>query len=136
MKKLAVAAFALLVAGCATIVKGTSQMVVVNTPGVPGATCVLTSPTIGSQTVVTPGSLTLKKGSENIAVRCTKACYQDGVGVIPSNFEGMAAGNVILGGVIGLGVDAATGAMNQYAPEVQVVMTRTSGCGAAPPARH
>ena len=34
----------------------------------------------------------------------------------------MSAGNVLLGGVIGLGVDAASGAMNKYPDIVTVAM--------------
>ena len=116
------------VAGCATLTKGSTQTVVVNTPGVSGAMCTLTSAAIGTQTVVTPASVTLKKGSDNISVRCSKECYEDSVGTLPSSLEGMTAGNVLLGGVIGLGVDAATGAMNNYAPEVQVAMTKSKSC--------
>ena len=118
--------------GCSTIVKGTTQTVAVNTPGVEGATCVLHSSVIGSRSVITPATITLEKSKEAITVRCTKECYTDSGGIIPSNFEGMSAGNIILGGIIGLGVDAASGAMNQYAPEVQIVMTKIDGCGRAP----
>jgi hypothetical protein len=126
-------AFAL--AACASITKGTTQVVAVNTPGVAGATCTLTSEAIGSQVVVTPGAVTLEKSKESVAVKCTKECYIDGGGVIASNMEAMTAGNIILGGVIGLGVDAASGAMNKYTPEIQVVMTPIQGCrvpGASP----
>jgi hypothetical protein len=124
------------VAGCATITKGTTQMVAVNTPGAPGATCTLTSGSIGSQTVETPAAVTLQKGRDNVSVQCSKECYQDGVGVIASSVEGMAAGNILVGGVIGLGVDAASGAMNSYVPEVQIVMAPIPGCrppGSPPP---
>lgn len=127
-------AFAL--AACATLTKGTTQVVAVNTPGVAGATCTLSSEAIGSQLIVTPGTVTLEKSKESIAVKCTKECYVEDGGVIASNMEGMTAGNIILGGVIGLGVDAASGAMNKYTPEIQVVMTPIQGCrpaGAAPP---
>ena len=117
-------------AACATITKGTTQVVAVNTPGVAGATCTLTSSAIGSRVVVTPATTSLEKGQDAIAVRCTKECYLDGAGVIASNMEGMTAGNIILGGVIGLGVDAASGAMNKYTPEIQVVMTPIQGCRA------
>jgi hypothetical protein len=87
--------------------------------------------------VVTPATITLQKGGSNIAVRCTKDCYLDGVGTIPSVLEGMAAGNVIMGGVVGLGVDAASGAMNNYAPDIQVAMTPDPACRApAPPPRR
>jgi len=113
--------------GCATITRGTTQQVSVNTPGVPGATCTLTSSSVGVKTVVTPSVVTLEKGQESVAVRCTKAGFQDGVGIIPSNIEGMTAGNIVLGGVIGLGVDAASGAMNKYSPQIDIIMHRTSG---------
>jgi hypothetical protein len=138
MWRLFVIASCIVLVSCATIAKGTTQIVAVNTPGVPDATCTLISPTIGAQTVVTPGTLTLKKGSDNISVRCTKACYQDGNGIIPSSLEETTAGNIIVGGVIGVGVDFATGAMNKYTPEIQVVMTPIPGCrlpGAGPPPR-
>jgi hypothetical protein len=74
---------------------------VVNAPGVAGATCTLSSPSTGSQTVVTPATVTLQKGRDNVSVRCSKECYQDGAGVISSRMEGMTAGDIILGGVIG-----------------------------------
>jgi hypothetical protein len=121
---------AALLAGCATITKGTTQVVAVNTSGGVGATCTLTSPAIGAQSVVTPDTITLAKGRDNISVRCTKECYQDGAGVISSSFESMSAGNIIVGGLIGFGVDAASGAMNNYTPEIQVVMTPIPGCRA------
>jgi hypothetical protein len=41
----------------------------------------------------------------------------------------MAAGNVVFGGFIGLGVDAATGAMNKYPDIVTVAMTPDPACG-------
>ena len=120
--------FALLLAACATIVKGTTQTVLVDTPTARGATCTLTSGAIGTKIVVTPGAILLEKGKDAINVTCTKECYLDGVGVIPSNFEAMSAGNIILGGVIGLGVDAASGAMNEYAAQVQVMMQPDPKC--------
>lgn len=118
-------------AGCATIVRGTTQTVAINTPGVQGATCTLTSSSIGSQVVTTPGVVTLEKGSSAVTIRCSKPCYNDGVGALASNTDSMAAGNVLAGGVIGLGVDAATGAMNQYAPQADIVMTEDGSCHSA-----
>ncbi len=40
----------------------------------------------------------------------------------------MAAGNVVLGGVIGLGVDAATGAINKYADRTSITMIPIQAC--------
>ncbi|MEX0744210.1 MAG: hypothetical protein WD118_01300 [Phycisphaeraceae bacterium] len=128
MRVLVVIALAFCAAGCATIVKGTTQAVALDTPGAPGAACELSSPGVGTQTITTPATFELEKSQHNISVTCRKPCYQDGVGVIASYTEGMAAGNVLVGGVIGLGVDAATGAMNKYADRTSITMIPIQGC--------
>jgi hypothetical protein len=130
MRAVAIISLTVVLAACATITKGTTQVVAVNTPGVAGATCTLSSSAIGTVMVVTPDTVSLPKGWEGVSVRCSKQCYNDGAGVISSNMEGMTAGNIILGGVIGLGVDALSGAMNKYSPEIQVALTPIPGCGA------
>lgn len=134
---LSLAACAVLLAACATITKGTTQVVAIDTPGVPGATCTIQTQS-GPQTVVTPGSLTLNKGSNALPIQCTKECYINGASIIPSGTEAMTAGNVIFGGVVGLGVDAASGAMNKYPDMVTVAMTPDPACRqpAPPPPRR
>ena len=59
---------------------------------------------------------------------CKKECYQDGVGVIASSTEARAAGNLIAGGVVGLAVDAASGAMNKYNEVNQIAMVPIAAC--------
>lgn len=120
---------ALLLVGCATITKGTTQAVAIDTPGVPGATCTIQTQS-GPRGVVTPGSVVLDKGSSPLPIMCTKECYVNGSSIIPSGTEAMAAGNVVFGGLIGLGVDAASGAMNKYPDMVTVAMTPDPSCGA------
>lgn len=115
-------------ASCATLTRGTTQNVNVVTPGAPGAMCTLTSQAIGTRTVKTPGNITLEKSQHAISVTCTKKCFVDGVGTIASTAEGMAAGNIVFGGLVGLGIDAASGALNKYSPTVQIPMTRKPGC--------
>ena len=114
--------------GCATIVKGTTQQVAINTPGVPGASCTLVSSAIGTKVVATPATLVLDKSQDSIAVTCKKECFQDGVGIISSNTESMTAGNILVGGPIGLGVDAVSGAMNKYNSDNQIAMIPIQGC--------
>lgn len=133
MRKRAIIVIALVLAGCATITKGTTQVVAVDTPGVPGAACTITTQS-GPQLVTTPGTVSLKKGSDPLPISCIKECYVNGQSIIPSNAEAMAAGNVIFGGFIGLGVDAATGAMNKYPDMVTVAMTPDPACHRPPPA--
>lgn len=130
-RAIAIVACLLLVA-CATITKGTTQVVAVDTPGVPGSSCTI-STKAGPQMVMTPGTLTLEKGSEPLPISCTKTCYLTGQSIVPSNAEAMAAGNVIFGGVIGLGVDAASGAMYKYPDIVTVAMNPDPACRAEPP---
>ena len=132
MSRITAALFGLLsilFAGCSTIVKGTDQQFSVNTPGVNGAMCQLQSPAIGTRTVQPPANIILPKSKHNVAVTCQAQCYAKGVGTLASHTEMMTAGNVLFDGLIGLGVDAASGAMNKYDPGVEVVMTPLPGCG-------
>lgn len=123
---LAVAAMGFTLSGCASIVKGTSQSILITTPPTTGAYCILTSKE-GNWTVTSPGAVTVSKSRENIIVTCTKEGFQEAVASIPSNFEGWTVGNILIGGVIGLGVDAATGAINDYPDAFQVPMTPMPG---------
>jgi hypothetical protein len=128
MQKLFVSAcLVAMLLGCATIVKGTDQQVALDTPGYPGANCRLSSSFLGVRQAVTPAILTLPKSKHDIAVECQKGCAR-GSGVIESHTEAMTAGNVLLGGAIGLGVDAASGAMNKYSAQNQVVMSIDPAC--------
>lgn len=135
MQKIGILVLAASVAGCATIVRGTSQSVSIDTPGHPGASCTLQSPGVGSRVVTTPASIELEKSKHNVQVTCRKDCFY-GAGLIASYTEGMAAGNVLFGGVLGLGVDAATGAMNKYADQTQIPMQTDPSCGPAPGPRR
>ena len=131
MARLAALVLLVLIAGCATITRGTTQTIAIHTPGAPGARCMLSSTSIPSQTVITPANITVEKGMDSIAVRCSKECFQDGTGVVVSSMEAMTAGNLLIGGVIGLGGDAASGAMNKYSPETGIFMAPIPGCRAS-----
>jgi hypothetical protein len=127
------AAALFLLSGCATIVKGTSETIAVLTPPVTGAKCVLANGE-GTWTVTTPDIVMVDRSKEDLQIRCTKPGYQDTVAVLPSGFEGWTAGSVLLGNVIGLGVDASTGAMNQYPHSIQIQMLPEPQPPAAAPA--
>ena len=68
----------------------------------------------------------VKRSKEDVQIRCVKAGYQDGISLIPSGFQGWTVGNIVFGGIIGLGVDAATGAINDYPNAFQVPMQPTT----------
>lgn len=109
-------------AGCASIVEGTDQTITVSS-NPSGALCVLERGW-GQIGVVnlTPGMVHVEKSSDEITVRCSKDGYHDGVGVLVSEFEGMTAGNIIFGGIVGLAVDAGSGAMYYYPPSIVVTL--------------
>jgi hypothetical protein len=112
----------LLSSGCATIVKGSSQTLTVDTKP-PGATCVFNrkGETIGAVNP-TPGSLVVEKSSEAIAVRCAKDGFQESRASLSAEFQPATLGNIILGGVIGIIIDAASGAVAEYPPTVTLLM--------------
>jgi hypothetical protein len=113
---------AMVLPGCATITKGSSQSVTVNTDPT-GATCMLSRD--GQQIAAvnpTPGTVMVGKASGAIAVACKKSGFQDAAGVLASTFQAMTFGNIIFGGIIGVAVDAASGAMNEYPPMVTISM--------------
>ena len=70
--------------GCATLVKGASQSVTVNTDP-QGATCALTRE--GKQIAAvnsTPGTVSVDKSRKAVAVSCSKPGYQESAGTITS----------------------------------------------------
>ena len=113
--------------GCATLVSGTDQDISVDTPGYAGAECVLRSAGVGEYTVVTPATLKVSRSKHDIHVTCSKGCLR-GAGLIASNLEGTAAGNLLLGGIIGAGIDSASGALNKYTSHTAIALARTDGC--------
>ena len=116
----------LLSGACSTIVEGTDQAVTVITEPA-GAACTLERE--GTAIAVidpTPGTVQVEKSKQNIAVLCTREDHQDSAGVLSSTFQSMTFGNILFGGVIGLAVDASSGAMNKYPDSITIVMVPDS----------
>lgn len=103
-----------LLGGCATVVSGTTQTIGINTDP-EGADCQFTRKSVLVGRVnPTPGTIQVGKDYENVAVLCRKDDFDDTAGVIGSEFQAMTLGNILLGGIIGVVVDAASGAMMKY----------------------
>lgn len=124
-----VAASAMLVAlglsagGCATIIEGTDQPVgLITTP--PGAVCNLTREgKVIAQIAPTPGQVVVEKSKHDILIECTKEGYQRAQVIAKSTFTGTTFGNILAGGVIGVVVDASSGANNEYPESINIQMT-------------
>ena len=115
----AIAAMGVALSGCATIIEGTTQSISVSTNPPAGAQCTLAS-ALGTWYVTTPGSVTVHKSKTDITAICKKDGYQDATQIIPSTFQATTAGNILLGGIVGIGVDAASGADYKY-PALSVI---------------
>lgn len=109
----AIAGLALAVTGCATVIAGTTQDIrIVSDP--PGAECEVTRDDVALAVVTTPATVNVPRSKRNIMAVCRKEGLADSTETIPSELHGGTVGNVIAGGLIGVAVDAASGANNQY----------------------
>jgi hypothetical protein len=79
--------------------------------------------TIGSITS-TPGSVVIQKTNRNINIECRKEGYGTASYTDKSDAAAATFGNILAGGIIGLGIDAANGASNKYEGNVNITMNR------------
>lgn len=123
----------LLLTGCATLVEGTSETVSVLTDP-PGASCTLerNGNTVGVVSS-TPGSVRFDRSGKDLTITCTKAGFQDVKVSDSSHMVGATFGNVIAGGLIGVVVDAASGANFEYVDEIRLAMSPSQGAADPPP---
>ena len=112
-----------LLGGCATLTTSTSQTVTLTTEP-PGAACTFKreGQVIGIINP-TPGSLNVSKSHSDIDVTCVKEGFLDAVGRVGSKFQAMTFGNILFGGIIGIAVDAVSGAAAEYEANVSIRMT-------------
>ena len=129
----ALAAGAMSLGGCATITEGKTDAVAVTSVPVDGAKCSLKNG-VGEWFVTTPGSAEVHKSKTDLEINCTHDGYDPAHMTMQSHFEGMTAGNLILGGVVGIGVDAASGAINHYDKSAQITLVPSAPAASAMPA--
>ncbi len=105
---------ALSAGGCATVTTGTTHTVSIVTDP-PGAQCqVMRNGVLLGEVGMTPGNLTVQKDSSALTVVCKKDGFEDARGFVLASKEGMTYGNMLIGGAVGLIVDAQSGATNRY----------------------
>lgn len=120
MKKLTTCAAFMLLAGCSSIIEGTSQEIIINT-NPPGADCSLVREGISIAHVnPTPGATTIKKTKHDITIECVLEGYQKATFLNNSGAAGATFGNIVLGGGIGWAIDSASGSDNKYESPVNI----------------
>jgi hypothetical protein len=122
---------ALPLGACATVIDGTNQNIgLVTTPT--GASCTLTREGIVlAQISPTPGQVEVSKSKDDIIVACEKSGHQKAEVRVVSSFGGTTFGNILLGGVVGVVVDAASGANHKYPDSVTVILPPAATAPAA-----
>ena len=106
---LAAMVFIVSCSGCATIVHGTNTTVYIHSKP-PGAEA-----HVAGATIITPGTISLKNNQSYI-VTFKKEGYKDAELSIQKEISGWVWGNIVLGGLIGLGIDIMTGGAYKLNP--------------------
>ena len=124
MRRVIALGLALFCSACAAVVEGTSQEIVVNTDP-QGARCIFERGGISVAVIdPTPGAATIKKSSEDILIKCEREGYRESVLLNKSDLAAATFGNIILGGAVGIAVDAISGANNKYASPVTLALLK------------
>lgn len=90
--------------------------------------------------MTTPGTVTLHRGFQDLAVECTKDGLVTSKTAVPSHLKAMTFGNILFGGVIGVAVDSGDGAAFDYPDLISIDMgpqpaTPTADAAPATPSR-
>lgn len=70
----------------------------------------------------TPGTFTVGKSHNNLAVRCQKPHYSPVTGVDENHFNGWIFGNIVFGGGIGAIVNLNTAADELYGESIHIII--------------
>lgn len=111
---------------CATVTRGTKEVFVVESEP-PGAVVEMSN---GMSCKATPCSFKVPR-KEALVVTVSKEGYETSSHTVQTQVSGgggaAMAGNVLVGGLIGVGVDAASGAMLEHKPNPLQVTLQKSG---------
>jgi hypothetical protein len=135
MRVLGVVALAAALGGCASVTRGTSENISISsTPS--GAEATITGLEVPTA-CITPCAIIAKRNAD-ITVTFAKNGYEPEVVQLTKEVPGTGAagfaGNIIAGGLIGMGVDAATGAAQDHKPNPVMVTMRPRAAHPSPSA--
>lgn len=109
----------MLITGCATVTRGTTEVLIIESfPS--GAVARLSNGKI----CITPCSLTLSR-KESLNITFEKDGYESASAMVTSGISGEGgagiAGNVLVGGVLGIGIDSYSGAAKSLTPNPVII---------------
>jgi hypothetical protein len=128
MRSFGIVALSVMLGGCASVTRGTTENISISsTPsGVEAVVSGMDVPT----TCTTPCSVVVKRNAD-LSITFQKEGYEPQIVPLSRDVQtsGAAgfAGNLLLGGIIGMGVDAATGAATDHKPNPVIVTMQPAG---------
>jgi hypothetical protein len=133
MRKWGIVALAAALGGCASVTRGTTENISISsTPS--GAEATITGLDVPTA-CVTPCAVTAKRNAD-ISVAFAKLGYEPQVVELTKEVPGAGAagfaGNILAGGLIGMGVDAYNGAAQDHKPNPVIVTLQPKGTHASP----
>lgn len=138
MRILGIVALCALAGGCASVTRGTTENIsMASTPS--GAEAVVSGLEVPT-TCTTPCSVVVKRNAD-VSVTFQKEGYVPQVVQLTKDIPATGAvgfaGNILAGGLVGMGVDAVTGAATDHKPNPVIVTLQPAGPRArpAPPPR-
>jgi hypothetical protein len=135
MRLVGIVALVAALGGCASVTRGTTENIsITSTPA--GADATISGLDVPTA-CITPCAIVAKR-SADISITFAKPGFETEVVTltkeVPATGAAGFAGNVLAGGLIGMGVDAATGAAQDHKPNPVIVTMKPIG-PAAPPHR-
>ena len=111
--------------GCASVTHGTTQSIKIETltPGgqvVDGAECKVANDK-GEAITLSGQSVPVRRSGGNLSIQCTQAGQAPAGGQAVSRVNGGMVGNVLIGGLIGVAIDASNGSGFNYPSWMQLV---------------
>ncbi len=116
----------LLVSSCATAIKGTEETVTIETDPQGAACDLMRDGEVVALVDQSPGAVEVERSESDIEVRCRLDGYEVAEGRLVAGTNNATMGNLVLGGLIGMAVDAASGANNEYPESISLVMVPTA----------
>ena len=118
----------MLLGACATLFSGTKQTIHVDSDP-QGAACEMKRNGVLIASFSTPAEVRVEKTKHDIVLTCSKPSYDNAYSGADSEIEGWVYGNLIIGGLVGWGIDSATGADNDYRDHIMLKLVPTSEVG-------
>lgn len=116
MKKLA-SVVLLFSVGCGSIIHQTTQQVPVNSDPPGAAVTVACGDVYNDPKLVTPATVTVHRKPDSCVISLAKEGYEPSTVTMKKQMSGWYLGNILIGGLVGLIVDAANGAMWNRTPD-------------------